>query len=975
MHPPPSEADLDLEVFEHAARRLEQGELLERAQLLQAFPGREAQVERVLAAVSDYRRLLAEERTRRAAVPGADLLAAGSVLGDYTIIAPLGRGNMGVVYRARQTSLGDREVALKLLPASLAAQDPRFVERFRREAELAAGVHHARVAEVYGFGSEGDQLFFAMRLVEGRSLAEVLSGLALQKQLGRVRHLDAAHVRRVVHLVRELADGLAAVHAAGLVHRDVTPSNVMLERADEDPLAALESLPVLVDFGLIRSRSGSELTGSRTLLGTRAFASPEAQLGREVGAAGDVFSVGVILHDLLASTAAGLRGPGSSGLVPVRAQNPAVDERLAAILEMALQQDPALRYADGTELRDELDRYLRSQPIRSLPESGLGRLRLWMRRHPTRSARALALGGGGLIAGAALMLWFGFYVLPIYSGARHGMRLHAAGDFVGARRELGTVHELSLSAHLPLLGPARRLAARYFPEGDSADAADAAFAQACAGIGDSSRAALHAAHELLDQLLRTPDGHWPGRREAIASFLTRELRLGPSRERRELAAMTLASHLLLESDLTGGGHPAESWQDQLHQALRSVVDEGLAAAPEERERLYNTLAALGGIGDRSDFDRAQERLLDPDPEIRRLATIAAVRIWHSHRDEFLAEDPSWMGEFLEKLWSSARLLLASRRQPALSTPAPAGRPPSARRVALDAHYFSLCWIAGAHGLHCLAWNSMQLELAGRARTLVAPSTPAELVEHVEELTRMFLSCQRAKRTSREAIEARACEHAPIRAEDGQPLGKAEIDNWSAALCEPEAEYERWARDEWLFPYGSLTSDQSESAPETVTETVTSVNPDPDRSAPLAEFAFPMPGPQPWGGALEFEFEGTIECQGGPLIQLAEPTNRIRLVSAIPPDARAAAHVRITHECPQRTPLPFTGSCLLRIDACNGSVVHTCEVGVGKRMIEFSIPWRSLVEQPELELEIQREHGPGRYWFRGATITFGPERER
>jgi len=250
---------------------------------------------------------------------------------------------MGEVYRAHPVDDPYPSVAVKVLAPALVARDPRAIERFHREADLARAVQHHNLAEVLGSGQEGDLLYLSMRLVEGPTLNDVLHGLARRRRNGDEQHVKRAHIDRVVALVRELADGLAHLHARGLVHRDVKPGNVLLEGAVSSGWAALTHHPVLVDYGLLRQVESTDVTSSRTLLGTPAFVSPEARLGREVDARADVFSLGAVLHDMLALTPPGDRKLASAGLSEVRSLNPGVNQRLAAIVSMALEEDRRLR--------------------------------------------------------------------------------------------------------------------------------------------------------------------------------------------------------------------------------------------------------------------------------------------------------------------------------------------------------------------------------------------------------------------------------------------------------------------------------------------------------------------------------------------------------------------------------------------------------------------------------------------------------
>ncbi|GAB4153100.1 MAG: hypothetical protein Fur0037_21890 [Planctomycetota bacterium] len=346
----------------------------------------------------------------------------------------LGRGGMGVVYRARQESLGGRKVALKVLPRGLAAQDPGYGARFRREAKLAAGIHHPNLAEVYGCGEAEGLFYFAMRLVEGRTLQDALVALHEQRNSAALSPSATGHVRRCVEIARDLAGALAAIHQRGFVHRDVKPANVILEGGAVGD--HLSGRPVLVDFGLLRPVGPSDLTRSRTLLGTPAYASPESQLGREVDARADVFSLGSMLYDLLTVTRPEDRLPATAGLPDVRSRNPAVDDRLAAVLDMAMQDRPQLRYADAQAMREDLDRHLGNRPVAAKPESWPGRVRLWARRNPATASRILIPAGLVALLLVAIGSWFAIVAMDLTACAAAGRRAQAQGDVIAAAASL-----------------------------------------------------------------------------------------------------------------------------------------------------------------------------------------------------------------------------------------------------------------------------------------------------------------------------------------------------------------------------------------------------------------------------------------------------------------------------------------------------------------------------------------------------------
>src|SRR3712207_5035824 len=193
---------------------------------------------------------------------GSTLIERGTSFGGYEVERMLGRGGMGVVYEAVQASL-ERRVALKVLRPEL-AEDPAFVQRLRREGSLQASLEHPHVLDVYEVGESPQGLFLAMRLIDGPTLAELL-------QEGE---LDAT---RALLLLDQVAGALDAAHAAGLVHRDVKPQNVLVGEGD---------VAYLADFGLTRP-DAETLTASRPTLGTVAYVAPEVIRGELPGPASD----------------------------------------------------------------------------------------------------------------------------------------------------------------------------------------------------------------------------------------------------------------------------------------------------------------------------------------------------------------------------------------------------------------------------------------------------------------------------------------------------------------------------------------------------------------------------------------------------------------------------------------------------------------------------------------------------------------
>ena len=210
-----------------------------------------------------------------------DHLASGSKIGAYEITGILGRGGMGEVYRGEHGQL-QRSVAVKALPPEMVL-DPMRRERLLREAQASSALDHPGIVTVYDFFSEGDRDFIVMELVEGTTLGKILEFETLEPE-------------RAIAYARQIADALAAAHAAGIVHRDLKPDNVMVTP---------EGRIKLMDFGLAKlgpeGEVGSEaLTQLGTVLGTSGYMSPEQAQGQEVGPASDVFSLGIVLYEMLA---------------------------------------------------------------------------------------------------------------------------------------------------------------------------------------------------------------------------------------------------------------------------------------------------------------------------------------------------------------------------------------------------------------------------------------------------------------------------------------------------------------------------------------------------------------------------------------------------------------------------------------------------------------------------------------------------
>jgi eukaryotic-like serine/threonine-protein kinase len=300
--------------------------------------------------------------------------------GDYEFLSEAKEGGMGVVYRARQISL-NRIVGLKMIRSGSFAT-AGDVQRFRMEAESAASLNHPHIVPIYEVGEHAGRHYFTMNWIEGKSLAEVMAGQRLPGS-------ESAPAR----LMAKIAVAIQHAHERGILHRDLKPGNILIDRHGE---------PHVTDFGLAkRLESSSEVTVTGMIMGTPNYMSPEQAEGKNrlLTTASDIFSLGSILYQMLTGKTPFSGGTGLEIIKrvietePARPStlNPRVDRDLETICLRCLHKDPQRRYLSASGLATDLENWLEGKPIAARPVSDWERAWKWVRRHPAVSGLSAAV--------------------------------------------------------------------------------------------------------------------------------------------------------------------------------------------------------------------------------------------------------------------------------------------------------------------------------------------------------------------------------------------------------------------------------------------------------------------------------------------------------------------------------------------------------------------------------------------------------
>src|SRR5438477_2895662 len=333
----------------------------------------------------------------RKSASAAELLGE---LGDYELLEEVGRGGQGVVFRARQKSL-NRTVALKVISLGQWASKAHL-RRFRLEAEAAARLEHPGIVPIHEVGERDGSCYFSMKFVKGGQLDEVVRSAAADSSSGERAPMS---IRQAAELIAKVARTVHYAHEHGILHRDIKPGNILLDQQGE---------PHLTDFGLARLvETESTMTRTLDVLGTPSYMAPEQAMGNNaaVSSVTDVYGLGAVLYQLLTGQ------PPFAGGAPYetikllldteprqpRLLNPKIDRDLSTICLKCLEKDPKRRYSSALALAEDLERWLRHEPIQARRTRIFARGGKWVRRNPSSALLVASLVG--LAAAASWIVW------------------------------------------------------------------------------------------------------------------------------------------------------------------------------------------------------------------------------------------------------------------------------------------------------------------------------------------------------------------------------------------------------------------------------------------------------------------------------------------------------------------------------------------------------------------------------------------
>ncbi|HEU5117373.1 MAG TPA: serine/threonine-protein kinase, partial [Isosphaeraceae bacterium] len=416
---------------------LQAGRAPDRAQVLADHPELSDQLRSCLAGIDFIH--------RTTGVTGRDERPL-ETLGEFLIVREIGRGGMGVVYEAEQPSLR-RRVALKVLRFGVVA-DEGAMQRFGREAETVARMHHTNIVPIFAVGSDQGIHYYAMQFIEGRNLADVLN--EAQKTGAGLSPEDVATWGL------QAAEALEYAHRRGVIHRDVKPSNLMLDE---------EGIVWLTDFGLAKRADEATLTIAGTLMGTPRYMSPEQAeaLRHPVDHRTDIYSLGATLYELAtgrpvfeSSTPIGvIRHILADEPVPPRQVRPGLSRDLETVILTCLAKNPAARYASAQALADDLRAVLDSRPIEARRIGPIERATRWVKRQKrTMAVAGTAALAAVLLVGGLALAWNAYSRSRLANLSLTTTEPHLAAELVDSQTGDVQVPTVSLPTRQPLELPA-----------------------------------------------------------------------------------------------------------------------------------------------------------------------------------------------------------------------------------------------------------------------------------------------------------------------------------------------------------------------------------------------------------------------------------------------------------------------------------------------------------------------------------------
>jgi len=339
--------------------------------------------------------VVADARQRKKAARAAEMLGE---LGDYELLEEVGRGGQGVVFRARQKSL-NRTVALKVITLGRWASKTHL-KRFRLEAEAAARLEHPGIVPIHEVGERDGSCYFSMKFVEGGQLDQVVRRTPMS-------------LRQAAELIAKVARTVHYAHEHGILHRDIKPGNILLDEKGE---------PHLTDFGLARLvESESTMTRTLEVMGTPSYMAPEQAAGNNaaISSVTDVYGLGAVLYQLLTGQPPFAGGTTYETIKLVldneprqpRQLNPKVDRDLSTICLKCLEKDPKRRYSSALALAEDLERWLKHEPVQARRTGVFARGKKWVRRNPSTAALITLLAA--LAAGSGVVVWNRVFAVPM----------------------------------------------------------------------------------------------------------------------------------------------------------------------------------------------------------------------------------------------------------------------------------------------------------------------------------------------------------------------------------------------------------------------------------------------------------------------------------------------------------------------------------------------------------------------------------